>query len=79
MKRGPKPKPPAVTVASGEVRIGGDRVVCIRRLTTGEDGADRLLLYAGWASGGGAVARSSIMMPVAMVGELVDALRAVTK
>jgi hypothetical protein len=71
--------PPATTIAAGEVRIGGDRVVCVRRITTGEPDADRLVLYAGWVSGNGAVARSSIMMPVAMVAELVAALRAVTK
>jgi hypothetical protein len=69
--------PPAATVAAGEVSIGRGRMVYIRRITTGEPDADRVLVYGGWTSGGGAAARSCVSLPAALVGELVDALRAV--
>jgi hypothetical protein len=79
MKRGPKPQPPATPVAAGEVSIGRGRMVYVRRLSTGEDGADRLLLYGGWASGTGAAARSCVQMPATMADELVKVLREVAK
>jgi hypothetical protein len=70
---------PATTVAAGEVCIGRGRVVFVRRLSTGEDGADRLLVYAGWTSGSGAAARSCIAMPATMAAELARVLAEVAK
>jgi hypothetical protein len=76
-RRGRPPKPPAVTVASGEVVINATRRVFVRRVSDGDDAGGRILIAGGWTSGTGSASSSFVQLPTELLGELMRVLKAV--